>query len=171
MTSTTARRVLATALGALALATAAAPAQARGGYYYHGGYHGGYYGGYHHHGGYYYRGGWPVWAGVGLALDVGLASAYYYDRPYVIVDQPPVVYAPPAPVVVYPNAAPAPAPAAPAQPDPIFYPRNGQSPQQTEADRRACNAWATTQPNAMADASVFQRATLACMDGRGYTAR
>jgi len=26
-------------------------------------------------------------------------------------------------------------------------------------------------PRAMADASVFQRATLACMDGRGYTAR
>ncbi|HEX7688724.1 MAG TPA: hypothetical protein VF453_13515 [Burkholderiaceae bacterium] len=171
MTSTTARRVLATALGALALATAAVPAQAHGGYGY--GYHGGYHGGYHHggyyHGG-YYRGGWPFWAGVGLAVDVGLAGAYYYDRPYVVVDQPPVVYAPPAPVVVYPNAAPAPA-VAPAQPDPIFYPRNGQSPQQTEADRRACNAWATTQPSAMADASVFQRATLACMDGRGYTGR
>jgi hypothetical protein len=169
MIPTTARRVLATALGALALATAAAPAQARGGYGY--GYHGGYHG--YHHGGYYhggYYGGWPFWAGVGLALDVGVASAYYYDRPYVVVDQPPVVYGPPAPVVVYPNAAPAPAPA-PAQPDPIFYPRNGQSPQQTEADRRACNAWATTQPSAMADASVFQRATLACMEGRGYTGR
>ena len=48
MTSTTARRVLATALGALALATAAVPAQAHGGYGY--GYHGGYHGGYHHGG-------------------------------------------------------------------------------------------------------------------------
>jgi hypothetical protein len=28
-----------------------------------------------------------------------------------------------------------------------------------------------TQPKAMADASVFHRATLACMEGRGYTLR
>jgi hypothetical protein len=58
-----------------------------------------------------------------------------------------------------------------AAPEPIFYPRNGQSPEQTEADRRECNRWATTQPNAVADASVFQRAVAACMDGRGYTVR
>jgi hypothetical protein len=65
------------------------------------------------------------------------------------------------------------APAAPPKPapDPIIYPRNGQNAQQTEEDRRECNRWATTQPSAMADASVFQRAVLACMDGRGYTLR
>jgi hypothetical protein len=56
-------------------------------------------------------------------------------------------------------------------PDPIIYPRNGQSPAQTEADLQECNRWATTQPRAMADASVFQRAVAACMDGRGYTVR
>jgi hypothetical protein len=56
-------------------------------------------------------------------------------------------------------------------PDPIIYPRNGQSAAQTEADRQECNRWATTQPNAMADAEVFQRAVAACMDGRGYTVR
>ena len=28
-----------------------------------------------------------------------------------------------------------------------------------------------TQPEAMADASVFHRATMACMDARGYTSR
>ena len=39
------------------------------------------------------------------------------------------------------------------------------------ADRRECNRWATTQPGAMADASIFQRATLACMEGRGYTVK
>ncbi len=83
-----------------------------------------------------------------------------------IVDSgPPVYYTTPAPV----PAAPPQATAAP--PDPIFYPRNGQSAAQTEADRQACNRWATTQPSAMADASVFHRATLACMDGRGYTSR
>ena len=55
--------------------------------------------------------------------------------------------------------------------EPIFYPRNGQSPEQTEQDRRDCNRWATTQRGAMADASIFQRATFACMEGRGYTVR
>ncbi|KPF48661.1 hypothetical protein IP87_12180 [beta proteobacterium AAP121] len=85
---------------------------------------------------------------------------------------PPVVLA--APLVVE-AARPAPVPAAetlpvPAsKPDPVIYPRNGQSAEQTEADRQACNRWATTQPAAMADASVFHRAVEACMDGRGYT--
>ena len=58
-----------------------------------------------------------------------------------------------------------------APPEPIFYPRQGQSAAQVEADRQECNRWATTQPAAMADASVFHRATLACMDAHGYTAR
>ena len=63
------------------------------------------------------------------------------------------------------------APAAPAMADPIFYPRNGQSGAQTEADRQDCNRWATTQPSAMNNGSVFTRAVEACMDGRGYTMR
>ena len=60
---------------------------------------------------------------------------------------------------------------APPKPDPIIYPRNGQSASQTEADRQECNRWATTQPSAMNEASVFNRAVDACMDGRGYTVR
>ena len=60
-------------------------------------------------------------------------------------------------------------PAEPARPDPVIYSRQGQSAELTEADRRDCNRWATTQPAAVADASVFQRAVEACMDGRGYT--
>jgi hypothetical protein len=166
----TLRRSLAIAAGALALACGGA--QAHGGYY-HGGYHGGYY----HGGGHVvYRSGWgwdPLWGfGVGLGL-AALAAPVYYDQPAVVYTSPPVYYPPapsyyaPAPVYV----TPAPAAAAPTAPEPIFYPRNGQSAAQTEADRRACNSWATTQPNAMNDASVFHRATLACMDGRGYTAR
>jgi hypothetical protein len=86
---------------------------------------------------------------------------------------PPVVLA--APLVLQQAERPAPAPAAevlptpPSRPDPVIYPRNGQSAQQTEADRQDCNRWATTQPAALADASVFHRAVEACMDGRGYT--
>lgn len=72
---------------------------------------------------------------------------------------PPAVHAEPAPV-------PAKAP-----PEPIFHPARRQSAAQLEAERQECNRWATTQPAAMAEASVFHRATLACMDARGYTAR
>lgn len=59
----------------------------------------------------------------------------------------------------------------PVLPEPIIYPRSGQTPAQTEADRQDCNRWATTQPSALADAQVFQRAMAACMEGRGYTVR
>ena len=105
---------------------------------------------------------------MGLGLGIGLGS-YYYAAPgypvypgYVLVEPPPVYYpVPPTPAQ----------PAAPTAPEPVIYPRNGQSPAQTEADRQACNRWATTQQAAMADASVFNRATAACMDGRGYTLR
>lgn len=111
-----------------------------------------------------------VWGGVSIGIGLPLYSYPYgygspwYPGPYYY---PTPVYA--APPVVY-EPVPA-APAAPAAPDPIFYPRNGQSPAKTEADRQACNQWATTQPQAMADAGVFHRATLACMEGRGYTVR
>ena len=107
------------------------------------------------------------WGGVSIGIGLPLYGGPYggpwvgYPAP-VVVAPPPVVYAePPAP----------PAPAAKALPDPIFYPRQGQGAAQLEADRQECNRWATTQPSAMADASVFHRATLACMDGRGYSSR
>jgi hypothetical protein len=95
-----------------------------------------------------------VWGGV--SIGIGLPF-YYHPYPAYAVAPPQVAYTEPAPV--------------PAAPEPIIYPRDGQSPAQTEADRQACNRWATSQPKAMADASVFHRATLACMEGRGYTVR
>jgi len=92
-------------------------------------------------------------------------GVYYSQAPgqgYVVVAPPPGAdTAQPVP------AAPAPK----ALPDPIVYPRNGQTAAQTETDRQECNGWATTQPSALADAQVFQRAVAACMDGRGYTVR
>lgn len=94
------------------------------------------------------------------------ANGVYYtaarDGGYVVVAPPPGAEA----------AQPLPPPPEPKPaPDPIIYPRAGQTPQQLEADRQECNRWATTQPAAQADASVFQRAVAACMDGRGYTVR
>ena len=177
--SSTLRRSLAIAVGALALAFGGAAQAAPGGWHGGGGgWHGG--GGGWHGGGWYggghavYRGGWgwdPLW-GVGLGLGLGLAAAspYYDDNGSGVVYVNPPVYYPPA--AVYVTAAPPQgAPAQATSADPIFYPRTGQSAAQTEADRQECNRWATTQPRAMADGSVFQRATFACMDGRGYTAR
>ncbi len=109
------------------------------------------------------------------AVNVQIGGARYwrhggvYYRPwgprYVVV-APPVVLAA-APVVV--AAGPPPVIVSPSKADPIIYPRSGQDAQQTEADRQECNRWATTQPAAMADATVFQRAVEACMDGRGYS--
>jgi hypothetical protein len=141
---------------ALAAASAAATAQAGvsvtvGGPAFSVGYRGG------HHGHGYYRGGW----GWGWS-PVLLSPWVYYAQPQVVT----VVQ--PAPVVV---EAPPPAATAPSRPDPVIYPRNGQSAPQTEADRQECNRWATTQPAALADSSVFMRAVEACMDGRGYTMR
>jgi hypothetical protein len=109
----------------------------------------GVYGGsrYWYHGGLWYRPWGPRW--VVVAPPVGVAVPVYY--PATVVDAPP-------PVSV-----------APTRPDPIIYPRHGQDAQRTELDRQQCNRWATTQPAAVADASTFQRAVEACMDGRGYT--
>lgn len=171
-------RSVALAVGVLALAcSGAAQAQSHGGWHGGGGHGGGGHGGGWHGGGHYYRGGgWgyaPLW-GLGLGIGLGLAtSPYYYDSPgYVVLDRPdPYYYAPPARVAVYQAPAQPVAPAAPPAADPIFYPRNNQSSDQVEADRQACNRWATGYPKAMEDASIFHRATLACMDGRGYTAR
>ncbi len=107
----------------------------------------------------------------------GYSEYSSYGSPDYVVVEPPVIYRE-APRRVYREVprsvyreVPAPVYAPPARPDPIIYPRNAQSAVQTEADRQACNRWATTQSNAMNDSSVFNRATEACMDGRGYTLR
>lgn len=103
-----------------------------------------------------------------VTLTLGGLPYYYangvYYRP---VPEGYVVTTPP-PEAATAQVMPAPPPPAP-RAEPIIYPRNGQSPEQLENDRRDCNRWATSQPNAQADASVFNRAVEACMDGRGYT--
>ncbi len=106
-----------------------------------------------------------------VSLWIG-GAPYYYANGVYYAPAPGQGYAvvQPPPGAESAQPAPPPPPARPL-PDPIIYPRNGQSAAQTEADRQECNRWATTQPAAMADAQVFQRATEACMDGRGYTVR
>ena len=161
------RALVAGMLAITALAPLTAQAQSRHGgrgAYVQGGSYG--HGGYRHGGGYWGPG---LFFG-GVALGIGL-SAYPYGYGY--PGYPGYVVVEPAPVYV-PVPVQQPSPAQPAQrlaPDPVIYPRNGQSAAQTEADRQECNRWATTLPSAMNDASVFNRATAACMDGHGYTVR
>ena len=177
-----ATRTLGAAIAALVLALGSVPATARGQQGARGAHVvvGGHWAGHPWHGHRHWGPG-PFWGSVGIGIGLG----YYYGGPwypgyyggpwypgyyggpwyagYVVTQAPPGVY--------YEGQVPAREPVAKAPPDPIIYPRNGQSAAQTEADRQECNRWATTQPSAMADASVFHRATLACMEGRGYTLR
>lgn len=126
------------------------------------------YGHHHHHN--HHRG-----SGLGLAIGLAvavplIAMAHHAEREREVVYVPP----PPPPQPVYIQPQPVytqPAPPPPRAAVPIIYPRNGQSSVQLEGDSRECNRWATTQQAAMSDASVFQRAVEACMDGRGYTMR
>ncbi|MEO7337668.1 MAG: hypothetical protein ABIV63_13905 [Caldimonas sp.] len=150
-------RACALAVAALALTGAPHDSEARP-YGRGGGYHGSY-----GHSGWGHDG--RFWGGVGLGLGLGFGT-YYALSPW----YPGVAYVvPPAPVYEVVSPPPPPVQVTRAAPDPIIYPNRGQSAAQTEADRQACNRWATSQPSAMADASVFHRATLACMEGRGYT--
>ncbi len=127
--------------------------------------------------------GFPVYGATYGALPAGAVavgvyggSRYWYHGglwyrpwgPHWVVVAPPVGVAVPV-YAASPAEAPAAVAAAPAKPDPVIYPRNGQDAARTELDRQECNRWATTQPAAVADASVFQRAVEACMEGRGYT--
>ena len=59
---------------------------------------------------------------------------------------------------------------APAQ---IFmYPKNGQSAEQQATDKAECQQWATAQAGSVAqNGSNFNRAMVACVEGRGYSAR
>lgn len=103
-----------------------------------------------------------VWIG---GMPYFYANGVYYvqaTQGYTVVAPPPGAESAPA---VTPAAAPQ------IVPPPVIYPRNGQSAAQTETDRLECNRWATTQPAAMSDASVFQRSVAACLDARGYTTR
>jgi hypothetical protein len=112
------------------------------------------------HPGHWHGHGHRRWRGAGLGVVIGAPLYYpYYPSYYPVYPQGYVVAEP--------------VPAAPPMtlPPPVITPRHNQSAAQLEADRRECDRWAVTQPAAMADANVFHRATLACMEQRGYSVR
>ena len=105
-----------------------------------------------------------VWAGgvpYYYANGVYYTAAPYQNPGYVVVAPPPGVELNDA-VAAGPVANPM---------QPIVYPRQGQSPQQTVRDRQECNVWANAQPDSASDPGIYERAIAACLDGRGYTVR
>ncbi len=119
----------------------------------------------------------PVLPPAYATLWLGGAPYYYADGTYyapapggyaVTAPPPGIESAPPPPP---PSAQmPPPPPSPTTAPEPVIYPRNHQSPAQMNADHGACAQWATQQ-SVGKDASMYQRAFEACMDGRGYTVR
>jgi hypothetical protein len=81
--------------------------------------------------------------------------------------------APDAPTAGAPQAAyPAAGDPATGQQGRIFmYPKNGQSEEQQSIDKRECQEWAAQQAGqSAANGSDYQRAMVACIEGRGYSA-
>jgi hypothetical protein len=78
----------------------------------------------------------------------------------------------PPPPEAQPNATPAPSfnpTSAGVQARLNMYPKNGQSPGQESIDRRDCQQWAAQHAGtSAANGSDFQRAMVACVEGRGY---
>jgi hypothetical protein len=54
----------------------------------------------------------------------------------------------------------------------FMYPKNGQSDAQQATDRAECQKWAQQQAGQVAqNGSDYNRAFVACVEGRGYSAR
>ena len=115
---------------------------------------------------------------------IGGFPYYYANDTYYVWDQAQSGYE----VVAPPNdqGASTQAPMAPPpQGDQLYiYPQGGQSPEQQAADRYECHTWASsqtgfdpTQPNNLAPEQLassradYRRAMVACLQGRGYSAR
>jgi len=54
----------------------------------------------------------------------------------------------------------------------FMYPKNGQSAEQQATDKAECQQWAQQQAGQVAqNGSDYQRAMIACAEGRGYSTR
>jgi hypothetical protein len=165
-----------------------------------GGWHGGPWHGGYWHGGYWPRAYYGVgFAWFLPVLPLAYATYWYGSVPYyyandvyytwnpnysgyVATDPPPVADssgsadvagagpAPSADAGPPPDQGPGPGGPVPGQ---IFmYPKNGQSAEQQAADRAECQKWATDQAGQVAqNGSDYNRAMVACVEGRGYSAR
>lgn len=152
-------------------------------------------------GGYWGGGYWPrAYYGAGFAwflpvLPLAYATYWYSGVPYYYANDVYYTYSPdysgyvatdPPPVadggaaggadVGAPNpgpaAGPGPAPGPGVAGQVFMYPKNGQTPEQQATDKAECQKWATDQAGRVAEnGSDYQRAMVACVEGRGYSAR
>jgi len=161
---------------------------------YHTGYRGGYSSGAYWGGGWWHGGYWPrAYYGLGFAwflpiLPLAYATywwdgiPYYYANNvyytwdpaydgYVATDPPPVADTSGAAGAVgapgYDGGG-----VAPVGAQIFMYPKNGQSEEQQSIDRRECQQWASSQAGAgAANGEDYRRAMIACVEGRGYSAK
>jgi len=122
----------------------------------------------------YWYGGVPYY----YADDVYYTWNPTYDG-YVVTDPPPVADASGSADVAAPAAAPGdagaqtgPGPGGPIAGQIFMYPKNGQSAEQQASDKAECQQWASEQAGQVAqNGSDYNRAMVACVEGRGYSAR
>jgi hypothetical protein len=111
-------------------------------------------------------------------------DVYYTWNPtydgYVATDPPPVADSSGSADVAGSGPAPAgdvapdsgPGPGGPAAGQIFMYPKNGQSAEQQASDKAECQKWASDQAGQVAqNGSDYNRAMVACVEGRGYSAR
>jgi len=170
-----------------------------GGGWRYGGWRGGGWGGGYWHGGFwprcYYGAGFAWFLPI---LPLAYATYWYSGVPYyyandvyytwnptydgyVVTDPPPVADssgsadvsgAGPAPSSDVGAPNPGPGPGGPVAGQIFMYPKNGQSPEQQATDKAECQRWASDQAGQVAqNGSDYNRAMVACVEGRGYSAR
>jgi hypothetical protein len=149
------------------------------------------------YGGYWHGGFWPrAYYGAGFAwflpiLPLAYATYWYGGLPYYYANDVYYTYNPdyegyvvtdPPPVADLSGSAEgaASAPSDTGAPDQgpgptgqiFMYPKNGQSPEQQASDKAECQQWASEQAGQVAqNSSDYNRAMVACVEGRGYSAR
>ena len=163
-----------------------------GGGRYPGSYWHGYSTGAYWRGGYWGGGYWPrAYYGSGFSwflpvLPLAYATYWWSGQPYYYANDVYYTYSPdysgyvatdPPPVSNEQSDSSAPAAqgemAPPSGSAQVFmYPKNGQSAEQQTQDRTECQAWATQQAGSPAqNGPDYNRAMVACVEGRGYSAR
>ncbi len=153
-----------------------------------GGYYGrGYSTGANWRGGYWRGGFWPrCYYGVGFSwylplLPLAYATYWYSGVPYYYANDVYYTYNPsydgyvatdPPPLTEESSSGAGTAVGAAGAGEIFMYPKNGQSAEQTATDKAECQQWATQQAGPVAqNGTDYQRAMVACVEGRGYSAK
>ena len=147
----------------------------------HGGeWHGGGWRGGDWHGGYWHGGYWPrAYYGWGFSwflpvLPLAYATYWYSGIPYYYANDVYYTWSPSYEGYVATDPPPAASQGAiEGDVGQVFmYPKNGQSQEQTSVDKRECQQWASSQmAQGGSSAAEFRRAMIACVEGRGYSAK